>query len=128
MPEEIRQLVSAGEGLFPVEFVGLGCTSIAREVLQNWPKGVPIFRNEYTNARHILVNSYGEVSHDAWFCKQVRKQGYSIYLDPSIRLGHLSKVKTTLETYAAYHSIAVSGAPEAGADDLVEEVELPVRA
>ena len=127
LPEEIRQLAVAGEGVYPVESVGLGCTSIRRDVLEGWPKHLPYFQSRYSQGANMMgENAFGEVSHDAWFCAQVRKQGYQIYLDPSIRCDHLSKVRVNLTTYAQHHGLTIPGVT-GPVEATVEEVPLPPR-
>lgn len=66
-------------GLYQVDAVGFGLTSIARHVLENWPQDVPMFA---TDAHYR--------SHDLHFCNQAKKQGHHIFLDTGIVCDHLS--------------------------------------
>jgi hypothetical protein len=128
-PDEIRQLAEAGEGVFKVDSVGLGCTSIRRDILENWPKHLPYFQSAYTRKKQILEGSFGEVSHDAWFCNQVSAQGHDVFLDPNIRCDHLSKVRVNLASYANFHGISIAGVntPATSPEETVLEVALPTR-
>jgi hypothetical protein len=77
--------------LYKAAVVSLGCTSIRRDVFENWPVDLPYFRNEFTNAARDDEFTQGEVSHDVWFCERVTEQGYSIFLDSSILCQHLTE-------------------------------------
>lgn len=66
-------------GLWECDIVGLGATSIRRDVFENWPEDLPYFRTDYVHSDYAEDDfSLGEVSHDVWFCQRVREQGYKI--------------------------------------------------
>jgi hypothetical protein len=65
--------------------VGFGFTSIARHVLEDWDKDVPMFN---------LDKYFG--SHDLWFCHYARQQGYRVYVDSAIVCEHLSQIQIGL--------------------------------
>lgn len=47
----------------------------------------------------------GTVGEDMGFCSDVRKAGHKIYVDTSIKCGHLSTMEITEETYWLYKSL-----------------------
>jgi hypothetical protein len=77
-------------GLHPVDAVGFGFTSIHRRVLEKWDESVPMFGGET------------ELGHDLWFCREARKQGFSVHLDTTIQCGHLTEVSVELSTMRDY--------------------------
>lgn len=89
--------------LYKVDVVGMGCTSIRRDVFENWPADLPFFRNAFEDSAINDEFTQGEVSHDVWFCKEVRKQGYDIYLDSSIICQHLTEGSIGPQHYLGYH-------------------------
>jgi hypothetical protein len=86
--------------LYKCGAVGMGCTSIARRVFENWEPGLPFFRNEYKDQGEGKEGednwkfAHGEVSHDVWFCQQATRQGFEIYLDSSLHCNHLTEGHT----------------------------------
>lgn len=75
-------------GLYECSAVGLGFTSIARSVLENWDKDIPMF-----SADKSIVD-FG--SHDLWFCYQARQQGFKVYVDTGVQCDHLTEVGINL--------------------------------
>jgi hypothetical protein len=75
----------AAPGMYPVDAVGLGFTSIHRRVLENWDPDIPMFGGE---------NALG---HDMWFCRAARRQGFTVHVDTGIECGHLTEMPITYE-------------------------------
>lgn len=69
------------EELFKAFFVGAGVLLIDMTVFDKI--GKPYFKFEANEDGKITM---GE---DGWFCAQARKNGYDIYCDPTIPIGHL---------------------------------------
>lgn len=69
-------------GLHEVDVVPMGCTSIRRDVLENWPEGIPMFFSPVNPANGATM------SDDVWFCRKAQEQGYQIYVDTSNRAAH----------------------------------------
>lgn len=67
--------------LFKCGALGTGCLLIKTEVFKNLPQ--PWFKYEW--------NPNGSVkrSHDWIFCEDARNQGYDIWADPTLEVGHL---------------------------------------
>lgn len=80
-------------GLYPVDWVPMGCTAIHRSVFENWEKRTPWFRQHETPK--------GVMGHDVDFCTRAKKQGFPIHLDTKISAGHLGTWKSTLVTHMA---------------------------
>ena len=76
--EATRELVE-NPGLYEVDGVAFGFTSIARHVLEDWDPNIPMFE-----AQPPLIG------HDLWFCHAAKQQGYKIWLDSGIGCGHLT--------------------------------------
>lgn len=78
------------DSVFEVEGCGFGCVMIKTEVLIDVAsKEGKIFEP---------VNGMGE---DLAFCHRARKNGYKIYCDSSIKLGHCGQVMVTEDMYDA---------------------------
>jgi hypothetical protein len=76
--------------------VPLGCTTIRRDVLESWPAEQPFFssfsfppgrKGEWT--KKITPAT---ISHDVFFCRIAQDHGWSIWLDTSLRVKHLTLV------------------------------------
>jgi hypothetical protein len=87
-PETVKAWCSK-PGLYECSAVGLGFTSISREVLENWDKNVPMFQCDNKEI------DFG--SHDLWFCYQARKQGFKVYIDSGMQCDHLTEVAIGLK-------------------------------
>ena len=83
-------------GLYPVDAVGFGFTSIHRRVLEKWDQNTPMFGGEL------------ELGHDLWFCREARKQGFAVHVDTAVQCGHLTEVPITLNTARAYRHQLIS--------------------
>ena len=71
--------------------VPMGCTAIRRDVLEDWPAGVPYFLQDYYD---------GSIrTDDVYFCHQVVQQGHHVYLDCGVELSHMALTLITHETY-----------------------------
>jgi hypothetical protein len=75
----------AAPGLYPVDAVGMGFTSIHRRVLQNWDPDVLMWGGET------------ELGHDMWFCREAKRQGFTVHVDSGIACGHLTEVPITYD-------------------------------
>jgi hypothetical protein len=77
--------------LYSCAVVGLGCTSIARRVCEEWPADVPMFRTDYLPEAAGDEFTHGEISHDVWFGDHADALGFHTYLDTSIVCSHLTE-------------------------------------
>lgn len=79
-------------GLYEAMNVGFGCTSIRRDVLEEWPSNLPMFCNRQgLTADGMLV----EMGHDVAFCLEARRFGWKSYVDTNIVCGHLTQTVIT---------------------------------
>jgi hypothetical protein len=72
-------------GLYPMDIVPMGCTSIRRDVLTGWPEEYPYF-SSYSNAAGSTI------SDDVWFCRIAQDNGWKMYVDTSLHVKHYAKV------------------------------------
>lgn len=86
-PGQIKAM-SDKPGLYPVDGVGFGLTSVHRRVLEKWDKDVPFF------AQQVEL-----LGHDLFFCRGARRQGFSVHVDSGNPCGHLTEVQTTYNDY-----------------------------
>lgn len=94
--KEVRHMME-NPGLYECMNVGFGCTSISREVLENWPADEPIFANRQgVTADGKVV----EMGHDVAFTLRARQLGYKSYVDTSVRCGHLTETSIGAEDNA----------------------------
>lgn len=84
MTKAEQKEIEDSPGLHAVDMVGMGLTSIARAVFEQWPKEVPTFRNSLMPASLHDPGTRGEVSHDYWFCLKAREFQVPIAIDSSI--------------------------------------------
>jgi hypothetical protein len=105
-PESWRGIFDQGPALVKCDVVGLGCTSIARRVIDEWPEDTLMFWNDYSRDDKGDPTTLGEVSHDVWFCTHARDLGYNVYLDTSIRCAQRTEGEVTVQNYIQYHSNA----------------------
>ncbi len=71
-------------GIYPVDGVGFGFTSVHRRVLEKWD--------------HDTYSMFGDplqVGHDWAFCHNARAQGFGVHIDTGIECGHLTEVAVT---------------------------------
>lgn len=80
---EALKLMVDSPGMYAVDAVGFGFTSIARRVLENWDPDIPMF--DPVNGPLL--------GHDLWFCDQARKQGFKVWLDSGLGCGHLTDIQ-----------------------------------
>lgn len=76
------QKMLAERGLYEVDVVGFGCISIRRDVLEKWPEEMPMFGTPMNPRNSVLM------SDDVWFCRKAQDQGYTIWVDTSLRVDH----------------------------------------
>jgi hypothetical protein len=72
-------------GLYEVDCVPMGCTSVRRDVLEQWPADQPMF-NSFTNPRGSTM------SDDIWFCRIAQDMGWQPYVDTSLSVKHVCQV------------------------------------
>lgn len=83
-------------GTYECVNVGFGCTSIRRDVLEDWPAGMPMFANRQgLTSDGISV----ELGHDVAFGLEARRHGWKSYVDTNIVCGHLTEVQHTIDDY-----------------------------
>lgn len=70
--------------LVEVEGTGMGCMAMRRDALKKMKK--PWFKFEYMESGDIKL---GE---DYWFCKKARKEGYKLYVDTGVHVGHIKSI------------------------------------
>jgi hypothetical protein len=105
-PESWRGIFNQGPALVKCDVVGLGFTSIARHVIEEWPEDILMFWNDYSRDDKGDPTTLGEVSHDVWFCTHARDLGFNVYLDTSIQCAQLTEGEVTVQNYIQYHSKA----------------------
>lgn len=88
---------------YEVDTVGLGCTSIARAVFEKWEPGCLTFDAEYDPQFADHPFSHGVVSHDTYFCREARRQGFRVFVDTSIRCDHLTENHVNVSHWAQLH-------------------------
>lgn len=79
-PETVKDWC-ADPMLYRCDGTSFGCISIARHVLEDWDPSIPMF-----GMNHELG------SHDLWFTREARRQGYNVYVDSGIVAQHLTSV------------------------------------
>lgn len=72
-------------GLYKVDAVGFGLTSIARHVIEDWDDDLLMFE---PNPHETPVRG-----HDFTFCTQARKQGFTVWVDSGLSCGHLTETE-----------------------------------
>jgi GT2 family glycosyltransferase len=77
-PDVVAKLVER-PAIYEVAAVGFGFTSIARHVFEKWDEATPMF-------------SLDECSHDLFFCRKAKDQGFGIYVDSAICCEHLTEI------------------------------------
>ncbi len=91
--KEVRTMME-NPALYECMNVGFGCTSIRRDVLEEWPAGEHTFANRQgLTADGTLV----EMGHDVAFCLRARQLGWKSFVDTSVQCGHLSETSVSYE-------------------------------
>jgi GT2 family glycosyltransferase len=80
--------------LIPVDATGTGCLLIKTEVFKQLKK--PWFK--------MCLDTEPAVGEDVYFCHKARQAGIPIYVDCSIKVGHLKTMSIDEEKYFAYKS------------------------
>ncbi len=72
------------KGLFKAKYVGSTGLLVAREVIEKMP--IPYQKTER--------NEHGKtvLSEDYYFCEQMQKMGYDIWIDPTLKSGHNNSI------------------------------------
>ncbi len=108
---ELEAMLDA-PGTYPVDAVGFGCTSIAREVLEGWPKDRPLFHNSWAASTGSTPGFAGEVGHDILFCAEARAMGHQVYLDTAVQCGHIGSMVVDVSTWRSHRQLLrTQGAP-----------------
>lgn len=89
--DEIESLVVDQDGLFDVDYNGMGWMLVKKGVFEKIP--YPWF-TVATDAEStaIIGAEYDVVTDDASFCIKAQKAGFRVKVDPSIRVGHYKPV------------------------------------
>lgn len=102
-------------GLHPCGAVGLGCTSIARDVVMKWDPDIPMFLNGFSPEAKDDAYANGEVSHDVYFCQEAEKQGFKIWVLTSCVCRHITYGEVgPLQVEAYYRQELMRRASEKG--------------
>jgi hypothetical protein len=80
---QVKPMMS-NPGLYPVDAVGFGLTSVHRRVFEKWDQNIPMFEGS-------------ELGHDMQFCRAARRLGFTVHADTAIHCGHLSEVAHTFQ-------------------------------
>lgn len=103
-------------GVYPVDCVPMGCTSIAREVLESWPKDKPFF-NSGVSANGTTI------SHDIFFSRVAQDAGWQPTVDTSLLVDHFTLVPTGIPYFIRWwNTVGVNRA--IGTQHLKDQVEV----
>ncbi len=110
LPEDTDVVFAADSAPVEVPFVATGFMAAHRRVFEKLSKDLPLCHKDWTNWGQdtsfwpfympMPIEWGNEVmygSEDWAFCHRAREAGFGIWLDPSIRLGHMGQVMFTLE-------------------------------
>ncbi len=116
---EIKQMIETAPGLYPMDCVPMGCTSIAREVLEGWPKDQPFF-SSYTNPAGSTISS------DVFFCRVAQDHGFQPYLDSRLLIDHYALVPIGKEYFVRWwNQVGAAKAMEFQQQQEKEEADSP---
>lgn len=110
-PKAVKMMLDT-PALYKCAVVGLGCTSIARRVVEEWPADLAMFRTDYVHDEADDEASHGEISHDVWLCDHADALGFGVYLDSSIRCDHLTEGWVNEGHFLAIHAAELADAPD----------------
>jgi len=85
-----RKLRWDKKNLFEVDAVGSACTLIKRKVFETIP--YPFY--EYTNA----------LSEDLNFCRKAKEYGFKVWVDPTIKIGHLTMMPVDERVFESFNA------------------------
>lgn len=88
---EFEDMQSVPEGLSEIAGCGFGCVLMRTECLFD-------IAGKYGA---VWFTPMGNVGEDCAFCIRAREEGYKIYMDPSIELGHMAYAPVTRTLYEA---------------------------
>lgn len=81
------------DSMFEVDAVGFGCVLMRTKVLK-----------DVIEHNHTCFNPMPAFGEDISFCIRAKRAGYKIWVDSSIKIGHLSQTIVTEEFYKNYRS------------------------
>lgn len=89
------------KGIVQVHYVGTGIMAIAREVLEEMSKTLPICEPQkmwtfFMPMTKEIEGAWRYLGEDWAFCERARELGVKIYLDPRVRVGHSGRYLYTL--------------------------------
>lgn len=84
------------DSLLEVDATGTGCLMFDMNIFREMP--APWFRFRLTEDGRPVGEDFG-------FCSDLRKAGHKIYVDTSIKCGHLSTMEITEGTYNLYRAL-----------------------
>ncbi len=87
------------EGLIEVDATGTGCLLFDMKIFRKMPAPWFKFRQ---NPDHTKSGVVGE---DIGFCSDLKKAGHRIFVDTTLKCGHLSTLVVSKETHELYTSI-----------------------
>jgi hypothetical protein len=76
--------------LMEVDYVGMGFMAITKEVLDKMK--YPYFHRKLEKFKSNDKSIVSICSEDVAFCKNIKKAGYTVCIDPELRIGHEKKI------------------------------------
>lgn len=90
-PVQIEQWKEAHpDELMEVDYVGMGFMAITKEVLEKMK--YPYFHRKLEKFKSNNKCIVSICSEDVAFCKNIKKAGYTVYIDPELRIGHEKRI------------------------------------